>query len=263
MRKGALIYHYTNLNAFIKILESKKLWATSFLQLNDTSELIYFVNYIENEVLKYDSRENNSRLKEKIIEVFRQVKSSMYTEQGYCFVTSFSKLCDDAAQWERYGDNGCGISIGFNYDKLNKFMSMNNSSLREVQYQINKKMTRAFYGIIERKTNEDTLEAFNELLLTIAARHKHKSFVQEKEVRIISTKYFNTSFNTRVINNTIKSYQEIDLAEYINIKFEDLIEEIVIGPRATFGINELFSLLNQNNVILNKVKIKKSDCPLR
>ena len=263
MRKGALIYHYTNLNSFIKILESKKLWATSFLQVNDTSELIYFVNYIENEVSKYDSRENNSKLKEKITNVFSQVKNIMYTEQGYCFVASFSKLCDDAAQWERYGDNGYGISIGFNYDKLDKFMSMNNCSLWEVAYRIDKKLIKGFYGIIERKTKEDTLDAFNELLLTIAARHKHKSFVQEKEVRIISTKYFNTSFNTRAINNTIKSYQEIDLTKYINIKFEDLIEEIVIGPRATFGVNELSSLLNQNNIILNNVKIKKSDCPLR
>lgn len=45
-----ILYHYTSLEGLMGIIESKSIWATNVLYLNDASELNYSLKLIEEEI---------------------------------------------------------------------------------------------------------------------------------------------------------------------------------------------------------------------
>ena len=51
--------------------------------------------------------------------------------------------------------------------------------------------------------------------------------------------------------------------EEVGISFEDLFEEIVIGPKSEQDISSLQAFIEERGFVTLKGKISKSDCPLR
>jgi hypothetical protein len=97
------LYHYTTTNGLIGILESKSIWATSHLHLNDAQEIEHAVHILDAE-LKGSSFTDTQR---GMLRTMRQ----KVQEPRYIF--SFSEHCDRLSQWRGYCPSGDGYALGF------------------------------------------------------------------------------------------------------------------------------------------------------
>jgi hypothetical protein len=110
-----ILYHYTNINAFKSILESRKIRATRYDQMNDDTELQIGAERLLEAVERYDGNDECREYKEFLIAAIRA-----YREGGLdVYVLSLSEEADSLYQWRAYAPNG-GIAIGFDLPKLRK-----------------------------------------------------------------------------------------------------------------------------------------------
>lgn len=99
-----MIYHYSDSSTLIKILESKVLWLSDTLKMNDPGEYtagfeIVKSVFIKNYPAHLDWLERNHFLGAE--------------KKTLLLSCSFSKHKDDLGQWRAYGDDGKGVAIGF------------------------------------------------------------------------------------------------------------------------------------------------------
>jgi Protein of unknown function (DUF2971) len=110
------IFHYTDANALINILQKQTLWATHILHLNDPNEYIRprdIANKIGREISFANTNESHGALD---------------------FVVCFSGKKDDLNQFRSYGDDGKGYMIGFDADKLISVLGLSESRLEKIYY---------------------------------------------------------------------------------------------------------------------------------
>lgn len=116
----AVVYHYTDTQAFAGIVEKAALWATDFRYLNDSRELRYawdpFVaklRQLSSEPGEY-SEAYTAQLK--ALELMKATDLMGFDDS--MFVACFTELRDVVSQWSRYGANGHGIALGFDTDAI-------------------------------------------------------------------------------------------------------------------------------------------------
>jgi hypothetical protein len=112
-----IVYHYTSMDTFLKIVESQQLWATDVAYLNDTSEQEHFFQRALGRLPKVLSKRPEWQ------EWNFEVTSSHITPDIVSiatspFLTSFSSDDDSLPQWRAYCPQGNGISIGFRVENL-------------------------------------------------------------------------------------------------------------------------------------------------
>lgn len=260
------LFHYTSLDALINILRTKQLWFGYTKNMNDSSELICFKNAMKEELLKVLSSS------EKTTEIIN--KLDKVVDESHTYIMSLSTLCEDASQWERYGDNAHGICICFNTEKLIRLSYVSSFWMNPVFYEWEATNHELFQTIC-KYANSGELSGFSNLdhiienLSYCSMFHKHKAFASEKEIRLIEL--FHEALNPQNFifskkNNTIKKFyiEDIDvLCKKAEISFDDLIDKIIIGPRSNQGIEELQDYLKTINYESLVNKVVKSNCPLR
>jgi hypothetical protein len=116
----AIVYHYTDTQAFAGIVEKAALWATDFRYLNDSRELRYawdpFVaklRQLSSELGEY-SEAYAAQLK--ALELMESIDLMGFDDS--MFVACFTELRDAVSQWSRYGANGHGIALGFDSERI-------------------------------------------------------------------------------------------------------------------------------------------------
>jgi Protein of unknown function (DUF2971). len=115
-----VIYHYCSLQSFFDILKSKELWLTSLNSTNDSTELIYGKEILNNLILNM-IEESDADLKKYLHGLVKEPKdiisqSFSHTEfHGMSFVHKK----DNLTHWQKYGCNGTGICISLNLHILN------------------------------------------------------------------------------------------------------------------------------------------------
>lgn len=102
-----MIYHYTSLDNFLKIIESKQLYLFNAFNMNDNLEVNWINHLIDEEFKKFQEPE----LFTKTIELYNLNNTTPY-------LCCFSYDGDLLSQWRAYADDGCGIAIGFDETKL-------------------------------------------------------------------------------------------------------------------------------------------------
>ena len=112
LRQVNLIYHYTNLDGLLGILENQSLWASNVNFINDSQEYIYGITLYK-EILALKSNASLTKEGKKIChfaeEYFLEVK-----QRTYC--VSFCENKDLLSQWRGYSKSNVGFSIGFEND---------------------------------------------------------------------------------------------------------------------------------------------------
>jgi hypothetical protein len=120
-----LIYHYTNIDTFKSIVKSQSIHATNISYVNDSSELIYAQNlFIKN--IKKITVERKSTIEKDILKKLLSIFENI--EKSTRYISCFSINGDLKYQWEHYGDNGYGVSIGFHPHKLKETLDPITSS---------------------------------------------------------------------------------------------------------------------------------------
>ena len=267
VKYGKTLYHYTSINAFINILKTKQLWFGYTKNMNDRSEVVCFIDRMKQAIS--DDIPDCYKVKPYIID---KINSS--EEKAHAYIMSFSILNEDAAQWDRYGDYGRGICIGFNTTALSKICLEFPFWMTSVYYDWNER-NHELYKILIDYVNENKLSGFIDIehiaenLSYCGLFHKHSAFSSEKEVRIIDIGHSETNKENIIFsckNDQIKKYliEDIDLlCSKTNITLNELIDSIIIGPRSNQNIEELKDYLADIGYDSLAIKVQLSNCPLR
>jgi hypothetical protein len=116
----SVLYHYTDANGLLGILQSRKLWASDVMYLNDSKEIHYghglglaFIQQFREDSMVYRSlRRGLGYL------------SSMINEANVNdYIVSFCAKPDLLSQWRAYGRNGTGFAIGFDRSVLDSVIA--------------------------------------------------------------------------------------------------------------------------------------------
>lgn len=287
------IYHYCSLDTFMAIVQNKclrlsdlnktndymeKRWAMEVINSNSPENILkeklkeFYIDMNLNEDYWYDDGVNNH------LEYYdREVKNVLFNNRPI-LITCFSKEKDLLSQWRAYGEDGKGVSIGFNY-KLLKKLNINNQNIKyslkrdlfvdEVMYkqkqqqecvgQLIEECIRYVKSMFEEdlvRVSDDFSEyfveefdAFCEVLVDyiehISCTIKTPAFSEEKEIRII--------YDPRLYN--LESRGGISLDESKQY-FEEIKEKnnFTINPiRYTKKGNQLVAFCNLNfSKLINK-----------
>jgi len=187
------LHHYTSIKGFLGIIESRQLWATDLQYMNDTKELIYAGDLLNEIIIEnYKSHENYFELSELF-------KGGIYNSQyASVFGISFSEARDLLSQWRGYGGDA-GMALCFQPSKLKAIAEANQMQLvkcvydRDTQIKIVSEICDHYAEIYTemRKENpkfdrSNLSEMFFRDLQLAGAIIKHPTFKDENEWRMIS-----------------------------------------------------------------------------
>ena len=116
------IYHYTNDVGLRGILESGKIWRTSFVNLNDHSEIKYGVS-LAADILNELSADG-TRIEKIFAKTFETSVLGEIASIGHFFISSFSTDKDELGQWRAYADDGNGYALEFDTKILKNILDI-------------------------------------------------------------------------------------------------------------------------------------------
>ena len=273
------LYHYTDLNAFLSIIQQRKLWLTGVFNLNDSQEIYWALNKIKERLhdVRNKCGDNNAR------DLWEMIENNS-TEAYIC---SLSSDGDRLSQWRAYGQNGTGIAIGFKEKSLPQFarrpylvMPIEESiSLQKIIYSDSEQeemITQVLKPLLDRgksaKLTDPVLMVAAIELSALTSIFKNHAFHEECEWRIVHRplefeKRDNESADVilsisppkhRVSGGKLVTYYEYS---FDNIEYKDIFLEIILGPKCEASERDLSIFLMQHG--LESIKIKKSSASNR
>lgn len=274
----SIIYHHTDVNGLIGIIQNKNLWATNINFLNDYNEYkigiealsLICEKHINSQIEK--KHEHLSDLYKNFLKFMHDsLKENLESRNHY--IVSFTKSRDNLRQWMSYGITNASYAIGFDDETL-KSIKLGHSSidledftycLNDVSYNMYKmenllSSESVMNNVSKNKLNprKYAIELINELLFGLCSLKDH-TFADENEVRMVIQ-----NREIKAISETIQYRNQLGvITPYIKVPIPlDAIREIIIGPNihkelATKGLE---SLLNSHGI---KCKIDHTKCSLR
>lgn len=249
--RKTLLYHYTTMRTFYEMMEHslyyKKgeaqpkfltMWATHYAYQNDPTECQLFFDGLKKAITDYTLKKGVV-LGDEYNECMEQ--SFQYLN---LFTISFSEQEDDLSMWRGYGQNGDGISLGFDFSGLPSIRPM--YALNDKEHQCGSQMDDLLRSEIKKckYVDTDSIQVSEEVsrnllntnvkehdmwtdvkwLITIienAPIYKHYKYSVEKEWRIIKN-HFMSEFRT-VDGCKIIPYMKVNIPI-------DCLKRIIIGP---------------------------------
>jgi hypothetical protein len=269
------IYHYTDLNGLIGIIENQCLFSTNIGFVNDNKELIYGREFILRTIPQLKNT-LTEYIKPELIDAIVDSLNSIQIPEFY--TTCFSKEKDLLSLWRGYADNGQGIAIGFYSGLRNSINQMLQGSHVKYDTKIQKAYLKEILKIslsfiiekkIEHKLTEEEFELvtkkiISNIILEDFLTFKDKGFKEENEYRyIVGSQYIKNDKKNKIHFRTNGKF----LIPYIKLeaKAGELlpINEIIVGPcnyQSTLK-RGIIRLLIENGY--NNVPINFSDVPFR
>jgi hypothetical protein len=277
------VWHYTDGNGFLGILQSGRIYATQVSALNDSKETEYATDLFRDEVKKaiIEQAEKSDVVSffESILEQVKEGPDGPTQGISKFYVTCFSARPDDLNQWSKYTKASPGrFAIGFHPNGLNREP---NSTLYRVIYDRAKLedavkrvvyATRDFYfsGLTgERAENPQEWArlfylAWDEWIYKLAPLAKDQQWESEGELRIVH------ELKVADFPDVRFSQKKSSLARYLPLDFPCLVKErvsrlpiakVMVGPgenQASTRISAIL-LLEQMGYPNVPVEISKSN----
>lgn len=265
-----IFYHYTDFQALDGILRCAQLRVNNVLRMNDSAEMRHFMVRLCRAVVLRLEESGDLEQARQVEKMFQDELKKEYSAFAACF--SFRR--DDAAQWERYGNQGRGVCIAFRGELLRK-IAVGPLSLHTVFYEddmTGHPMVDLFYQLFRSGAEPDSgaLRRVMRDAWACSVAFKHPSFSSEDEVRLVVSPFGSENLNVlpcyHVSKERIKKYYPLDLREMCRkagAELEDLITEIVIGPESTQSHAILQDYLRDQKLPALAERVTLSDCPLR
>ena len=275
------IYHYTSVDAFVKIIESQSIWFSDYYYLTDKSELTHGVEIIS-EVIRNLLRGSPSNGAQSLCEAWLDALSK---ELPRICIASFSGDSDSLTHWRTYGS----IALGFNPAMISIHAYL--AKMGAVEYDPNTQrqlvqvflhhLLQAYLADLENHALDRLPDVYHrtEQLLELAAFFKGWSFQNEQEFRLAYVEhpqFLDRGFEPPPIrfrqkgNRLIPYIPSSDLCSLTNGERRETNKErrelgicrIVLGPEGddllARGIREF---LDANG--MDEIPLKRSDIPLR
>lgn len=133
-------YYYCSLSTFLNIIKNKQVYLSDPLKMNDSLEIKWYLEKLNNEARALNRQEFD--LPDSIFEKMKSRSHLDFTFEEFMekldsrgqrsiYISCFSKNPDLLSQWRAYAEDGTGVSIGFD---LNKLSVAPNILLKEVIY---------------------------------------------------------------------------------------------------------------------------------
>lgn len=239
--------------------------------MNDAEEMLYFIDTVVKDGVKRKLIENNKEDEfQKLEKLVNDQKNKR--KDKVILAVCFSSNEDEASQWDRYAKNGEGVSIGFNKELFEKVIDGNYLWIQKVSYEESDEnnffVDNLYNYITEGKTinfDENIDELFDKIW-TYSAAYKHPSFKLEGETRLMTLPNVEENIEFKVFQNHIKKYFILRIKDLCNnkkVKYTDLIEKIIIGPKSKQNYNVLKEFLIDRGLGDLKDRISNSQCPLQ
>ena len=268
---GKELHYYCSINALEGIILKHEIWLRPTSKMNDRLESLFYFNQLYDKLSRITSPIEEHTCEEIFEEIM--LKPYMYYPYAMCF----SREEYNAAQWERYADDGSGFCVVFDTLKFMELLDNTGVMLAAVNYgDVNWNNNHLLSMIMEYVRNEafysesHMREQLIGQIMVYASTYKHRSFRTEAESRII--RFGNQEEDGILVCNerigkTIDSVTKINLANVAEVwgsSLEGLIKSIVIGPRNDTAVNEAEGYLSKDGDPMGvRGKIKNSECPLR
>jgi Protein of unknown function (DUF2971) len=269
------LYHYTDLHAFLSIVQNKKLWLTGAHNLNDHQEINWTISKIHRRLLDLSQKHGQERA--------QIIWNLLNASGGTPYICALSSESDLLSQWRAYGQDGTGVSIGFKKDLLPKSdhlpiltaAKQDSISLHQVIYdqkmqdEIIENLLTLVFELPE--LNDQTHMAVSSAasqLSSLAIIFKNEAFHEEKEWRIVhrplimgrpgaieAKNYLSISKpKHRISNGRLVTYFEYDLS---GTTANSAFAEIVLGPKcemSDYDLAILFDELDFKNLPIRRSK---------
>lgn len=271
--RPALLYHYTDQQGLLGILNNRAIWATAVGYLNDSSEFRH-AREVARTVL--NARIANANLDDKTL--LYDLLATIDTTGGNICVTSFSVQGDSLSQWRAYSGSGAGYAIGFDSKRLDLIAKANECKLAKCIYD-DKAQFEFIDAIVETSLVENRLRKdepvegddvddlvpggdFAYRINRYACVLKNGNFSSEEEWRLISRGISYRRMQYRPGRSTIVPYRSIDLADS---EGKMPVAEIVIGPtpQPEQAGKAVFGLLYASGLKPMRISIRQSSIPFR
>lgn len=236
--------------------------------MNDPNESDFFLNSIGNAFLKYQEKyslADKSAYFATTFSIWDQLKGDKY-------VLSLSEDSDSLTMWRAYGNDGRGVAIGINTEKLFQFITSHSDLyFLKVKYMDTLSHMQSFaeddlekiYNDIEIRDDGSVSsgwDIFSELYETSYLSYKNKAYNAENEWRVVLIKGGGCKY--RESNGLIIPYCELEIPI-------ELVEDIMIGPTANKELskctleNMIFNKINSHKKFTKKISVINSNIPYR
>lgn len=281
------IFHYTDLNGLIGILENKGFWLSEAKFLNDSEELYNGVKLTIELINKLISKPRYLIFKDVLEKTIQKLQKYDFKNN---YIASFSTKSDDLNQWRAYAKNGNGVCICFDTKVKTTFPHFNIGNvwqLHKVIYNdkikfwiLHSIIFKYFYEYkkdlrerCEYLDIDDYIQSLTNSLIRVFINFKNKAFESEQEVRLVyfmgnPLDIFNKKYY-RNVNNIIVPYictYDTKLKNETGTKHDiDLIpiSEIIVGSSIHQEVT-LDSIKNFiNDIGYNSNIVKSSTIPYR
>lgn len=251
------LYHYTNSGVLVSIIQSRKIRLSARWHLNDPREGEDFANLLDEYFSEKRADEERAKIATKSLDRF------------HFYVACFSEHGDLLSQWRAYGQDGEGISIGFDREYLFKCLATQSEMVvRPVEYadslgdlNSNGEAYTAFSTILTHGAAPS-----DKLLQTLAKIRwaiKRKAYQEEREHRLILTSVNPTSISASLGRTKVNRQffgAKAEVRDYAEVEFDAadwalLISEVVIGPKNRTNLTVLQEFLAANGLPNTRIRI--------
>ncbi|MGD0836586.1 MAG: DUF2971 domain-containing protein [Polyangia bacterium] len=245
----SLLYHFTDADGLVGILNSRNLRASLITSLNDCSEVQYGIELAE-EVLAERRKTQPSGFQDVALQYVRNPNLKSNTAFEFApFIVSFCAEEDQSNHWLHYAQSGKGAALCFDSD----FLAVENvCSLDRVEYSRSKQkeLIVQLFALIESfrlnaPAKPEWLDAaagsvFGRFLRFVCARFKSDHFQMEKEWRLITYEPLRDDIHMDSENKTkyrsraglVVPYQEIALNQ-------NALRSVVLGYSSEMAEDDL------------------------
>ena len=272
------LFHYTNLNGLMGILNTSELWLSNMYFLNDKNEFELGLKFVIEQLESYKGGFSVLKPTKYFIEALEKA-IDFIKERDSPYILSMTANNDLLSQWRGYTNNGVGVNIGFN----KKFFEKNNLKVYKCIYDVesqkkivNHILTQSifmFIGISNSqglfKDSDDVEFTQYDEAVTIAGQYfidrtiffcsliKDKSFIEEDEWRLLM---LDDKSEISFLNcgNYFKPYKKLEIKN-----LNESINELTIGPNSEKDLCSLSikMLLKKHKISIEKLKF--SEIPYR
>lgn len=279
------LYHYTGSPAFEGIIKTNCLWATSLRNMNDCSELDYAqrLAFEAIRVMKEKYRGAAFRLFFELCDDAVSALGKRFPVYGVCFCAAGDK----PNQWQYYGQQGAGYTIGFQADHLEQTVWANTGSpgfsklmlcrvcyhplrQRQVIRVLLDKICRRVHKDVAQLSSEATQILISNFIGFLAGRiapyivsFKDKRFEPEQEWRLVYANVLPESNPYLKVRQGLDGNRTINYFEFVPIDGQDQlinlpITSIVQEPNCSVSEEDLKGKLIQCGYSSGVVRIRRS-----
>jgi hypothetical protein len=186
--------HYTTIQGFMGIVDSKGFWASNASFLNDRKELVHGLEGAERALFKLKGLLDPS-LRRLLSTVIQEIKDGLLPAT---YVTCFCARDDLLSQWRGYGGSEQGISIQFSREALERRLTRQKARLTKVIYSDLSTETKVRTALAEEmkdlldwekvlggQSEDERKNSVFDIVSKLLPRFKHLGFQDEREWRFV------------------------------------------------------------------------------